>query len=114
MFVPLGISFYTFQIMGYLIDLYYGKYKAERNICKLALFTSFFPQLIQGPISRFGDLSKTLYEEHPLDWSNIRLGLERILWGYFKKLVIADRMLIAVKALIGNTENIPEPTPLLL
>lgn len=105
LFVPLGISFYTFQIMGYLIDLYYGKYKAERNICKLALFTSFFPQLIQGPISRFGDLSKTLYEEHPLDWSNIRLGLERILWGYFKKLVIADRMLIAVKALIGNTEK---------
>lgn len=104
-FVPLGISFYTFQIMGYLIDLYYGKYKAERNIFKLALFTSFFPQLIQGPISRFANLSKTLYEEHSLQWSNIRLGLERILWGYFKKVVIADRMLIGVKALIGAPEQ---------
>lgn len=102
LFVPLGISFYTFQIMGYLIDLYYGKYKAERNIFKLALFTSFFPQLIQGPISRFGQLSTTLFSEHPLIWSNIRLGLERILWGYFKKVVIADRMLVGVKELISD------------
>lgn len=102
-FVPLGISFYTFQIMGYLIDLYYGKYKAERNIFKLALFTSFFPQLIQGPISRFGELSATLFSEHPLIWSNIRMGLERVLWGYFKKLVVADRMLVGVKAIIGDT-----------
>ncbi|MDE6208734.1 MAG: MBOAT family protein [Lachnospiraceae bacterium] len=103
LFIPLGISFYTFQIMGYLIDLYYGKYNAQRNIFKLALFTSFFPQLIQGPISRFGQLSETLFDRHPLVWSNIRLGLERVLWGYFKKLVIADRMLVAVKALIGDT-----------
>lgn len=104
LFIPLGISFYTFQTMGYLIDLYYGKYRAERNPFRLALFTSFFPQLIQGPISRFGQLSQTLFAEHALQWSNIRLGLERILWGYFKKVVIADRMLIGVKSLIGNTD----------
>lgn len=104
-FVPLGISFYTFQIMGYLIDLYFGKYKAEKNIFKLALFTSFFPQLIQGPISRFGQLSQTLFNEHKLDFNNIRLGLERVLWGYFKKVVIADRILTAVTTLISDTEK---------
>ncbi len=104
LFVPLGISFYTFQIMGYLIDLYYGKYRAERNYFKLALFTSFFPQLIQGPISRFGELSRTLYTEHTLDWNNLRRGFERILWGYFKKVVVADRMLVAVNTLIHGRE----------
>lgn len=105
LFLPLGISFYTFQIMGYLIDLYYGKYEAEKNIFKLALFTSFFPQLMQGPISRFGNLSKTLYEEHSFKFDNIRFGLERILWGYFKKVVIADRILVGVKTLIGDTNQ---------
>ena len=103
LFVPLGISFYTFQIMGYLIDIYYGKYRAEKNIFKLALFTSFFPQLIQGPISRYGKLSTTLFEEHKFDFRNIKFGLERILWGYFKKMVIADRVMAGVKAVSGNT-----------
>ena len=98
LFVPLGISFYTFQIMGYLIDIYYGKYRAEKNIFKLALFTSFFPQLIQGPISRYGKLSTTLFEEHKFDFRNIKFGLERILWGYFKKMVIADRVMAGVEA----------------
>ena len=57
--LPIGISFYTFQTMGYVIDVYHGKAEAEKNIFKMALFTSFFPQLIQGPISRFGELSQT-------------------------------------------------------
>ena len=60
MIVPLGISFYTFQSMGYIIDVYRDKQKVEKNFFKLALFVSFFPQLAQGPISRYGDLSKTL------------------------------------------------------
>ena len=62
--VPMGISFYTFQTVSYLIDTYRGTVKAEKNPFKLALFVSFFPQLVQGPISRYGDLSKTLYEEY--------------------------------------------------
>ena len=62
--VPMGISFYTFQSLGYLIDIYYGKYKAEKNPFRFALFVSFFPQLVQGPISRFHDLSKSLFEQH--------------------------------------------------
>ncbi len=100
--LPLGISFYTFQTMGYLIDVYRGKYPCERNIGKLALFISFFPQLIQGPISRFDDLKETMFSEHPLDLRNVSFGLERILWGYFKKLVVADKLLVAVNAIVKN------------
>lgn len=103
--LPLGISFYTFQTMGYLIDVYREKYPYERNIARLALFISFFPQLLQGPISRFDDLSRTLYAEHSFDVKNVSFGLQRILWGYFKKLVIADRLLIAVNAIVGNPEQ---------
>lgn len=100
--LPMGISFYTFQAAGYLIDVYRGTVPAERNPFKFALFISFFPQLVQGPISRFGDLSKTLYAEHPFDSSNVSRGLQRILWGYFKKMVVADRLLAAVSLLIGD------------
>lgn len=101
--VPLGISFYTFQSVGYLIDVYRGTYPAEKNPFKFALFVSFFPQLIQGPISRFGDLSQTLYEEHPFDSRNLCYGLQRMLWGYFKKMVIADRILTGVTTIIQDT-----------
>ncbi len=103
--LPLGISFYTFQTMGYVIDVYRGKYKAEKNIFKLGLFVSFFPQLIQGPISRFDDLKTTLFAEHDLDWNNITFGVQRILWGFFKKLVIADRLLIAVNTIIQDPSS---------
>ncbi|HZX20768.1 MAG TPA: MBOAT family O-acyltransferase, partial [Clostridia bacterium] len=102
--LPMGISFYTFQTMGYIIDVYRGKHPPERNIFKLALFVSFFPQLVQGPISRFDDLSQTLFVEHPYSGNNVNSGLQRIIWGYFKKLVIADRMLVAVNAIIRNPD----------
>ena len=102
--VPLGISFYTFQAMGYIIDVYRKSVTAEKNIFKFALFVSFFPQLIQGPISRFKDLSQTLFSEHRFNIHTISLGLQRILWGYFKKLVIADRILIGLKTLTQNPE----------
>ena len=94
--VPMGISFYTFQSMGYLIDVYRGVVPAERNFFRLALFVSFFPQLIQGPISRFGDLSQTLFSEHPFEGKTLCLGLQRVLWGYFKKLVVADRVVTGI------------------
>lgn len=100
--LPLGISFYTFQTVSYVIDVYWEKVEPERNILKVALFTSFFPLLIQGPISRFGDLKDTLFAEHKADFKQISFGLQRILWGYFKKLVIADRLLVAVTALCGD------------
>lgn len=101
--LPMGISFYTFQSMGYLIDIYFGKYKAERNPFKFALFVSFFPQLVQGPISRYNDLSLSLYEEHKADYKTICFGIQRIMWGFFKKLVIADRVVVAVTAISQDT-----------
>ncbi|SDB33839.1 D-alanyl-lipoteichoic acid acyltransferase DltB, MBOAT superfamily [Pseudobutyrivibrio sp. YE44] len=103
--IPMGISFYTFQSMGYLIDVYNGKFKAQNNLFKFALFVSFFPQLVQGPISRYADLSQTLFEEHRFQWRTVSFGLQRILWGFFKKLVIADRILVAVQAIIGDPDT---------
>lgn len=103
--VPMGISFYTFQSMGYLIDVYRGGVAPERNPFKLALFVSFFPQLVQGPISRFSDLAQSLFAEHRFDAGRLCLGLQRILWGYFKKLVIADRVLTGVTSIVkGDME----------
>lgn len=103
--LPLGISFYTFQALGYLIDVYRGTVPAEKNLFRLGLFVSFFPQLIQGPISRFGDLGKSLYEAHPFCAKTVALGLQRILWGYFKKLVVADRILTAVNVIVREPET---------
>lgn len=103
--LPLGISFYTFQTIGYLIDVYREKYAAEKNFFKLALFISFFPQLIQGPISRFDDLRETLFSKHTLEFKNISFGMQRILWGYFKKLVIADRLLVGVNTIVHNPQE---------
>ncbi len=103
--LPLGISFYTFQSMGYVIDVHRGKYPAERNIFRLALFVSFFPQLIQGPISRYDDLAQSLYQPHGFDRQAVSYGLQRILWGYFKKMVIADRIVVAVSTIIGDPQQ---------
>lgn len=97
--LPLGISFYTFQAMGYLIDLYFGKYEAERHFGKFALFVSFFPQIIQGPISRFDELSETLFEGHGFRFDNLAYGFYQVMWGLFKKLLIADR----VASYVANT-----------
>ncbi|MPW26756.1 MBOAT family protein [Alkalibaculum sp. M08DMB] len=103
--LPMGISFYTFQTMGYIIDVYRGKYAPEKNLFKLALFVSFFPQLIQGPISRFDDLSKTLFKEKSFNNKSVNFGLQRIMWGFFKKVVIADRILIGVTTIVSNPDT---------
>lgn len=100
--VPLGLSFYLFQSAGYAIDCYRGKYPPQRNPLKLALFLSFFPQMVQGPISRFDQLGPQLLEPHPLDARNLKFGIQRVLWGFLKKLVVADRANVAVKAVLGD------------
>ena len=105
--LPLGISFYTFQTMGYLVDIYYGKYERERNFFRFALFVSFFPQIVQGPISRFGELSPRLYGENEFDFNNIKSGFYRIMWGLFKKLVIADRLSGYVSSVMSQKEYFP-------
>ena len=100
--LPMGISFYMFQSMGYVVDVCRGTVKAERNFLKLALFASFFPQLVQGPINRYQPLTATLYGPHKFDPKQVSFGLQRMLWGYFKKLVVADRIAVAVAALKGD------------
>ncbi|MDR2163748.1 MAG: MBOAT family protein [Clostridiales Family XIII bacterium] len=100
--LPLGISFYTFQSMGYLIDVYRGEFKPERNIARYALFVSFFPQLIQGPISRYSELGRQLYAPHFFDLARAKHGMLLMLWGFFKKLVIADRIAIITGSILAE------------
>ncbi len=90
--VPLGISYYTLQSIGYVLDVSKGKTKAEANLLKTALFVSYFPQITQGPIGRFEKLAPRLFRSHKPAWQNLSFGCQRILWGFFKKTVIADRM----------------------
>lgn len=104
--LPLGISFYTFQTMSYIIDVYWKRISAEKNIAKLALFISFFPQIIEGPIGRFGDLAHQLYEGHEFNYQNFKFGLQLMIWGYFKKIVIADRVAVIADFVFDNYLNI--------
>ncbi|MBR7121956.1 MAG: MBOAT family protein [Oscillospiraceae bacterium] len=97
--LPLGISFYMFQSVGYVVDVYRATVPAQKNFFKFALFVSYFPQLIQGPISKFSDLAPQLFEGRSFDGKQLSFGLQRLLWGFFKKLVIADRIAVAVVAL---------------
>lgn len=103
--VPLGISFYTFQTMGYLVDVYWEETAAEKNYFKVLLFTSFFPQIIQGPISNFNQLSRELFKEHGFSIKNYVWGFERVLWGFFKKLVVANTLSIYVSDVFDNYLN---------
>ena len=102
LFLPLGISFYTFQTMGYIVDVYREKTAAEHNPFKFLLFVSFFPQIIQGPISIYDQLAHQLYDSHDFDFTRFKHGCELILWGFFKKLVIADRAVIAINTVTAD------------
>lgn len=103
--LPIGISFYTFQSMGYIIDVYQGKYEAETNVLKLALFVSYFPQIMQGPIGRFNRLSQQLFENHSFQLERMEYGLQLLGWGLFKKLVLADRAAVYVNEVFQNYTN---------
>lgn len=100
--MPVGISFYLLQCVGYCVDVCRGKVSAERNILKFALFVSFFPQMAQGPISRYDVLSCELSPGREYDPKQVSEGLMRMLRGYFKKLVVADRLAVPVAALKGS------------
>ena len=100
--IPLGISFYTFQSAAYILDLYRSKISHDTNIAKFALFMSFFPQIIQGPIARYDQLAEQLYEGHRFSYENFTFGMQLILWGFFKKLIIADRVAILTGEVFGN------------
>lgn len=100
--VPLGISYYTFSAIGYLADVYWKKEKAEKNYFKFLLFVLYFPKILQGPISRHKNLGKQLVEGHRFEYKRFCYGLQLMLWGYFKKLVIADRLAIPVSKVFGS------------
>lgn len=102
--LPVGISFYIFQALGYTIDIYRGG-KAEKNFLRYALFVSFFPQLVAGPIERSENLLKQLREGHDFSFERMKDGLLLMLWGYFMKLVIADRIAIFVDAVYGDMDK---------
>lgn len=104
--LPLGISFYTFQTMSYVIDVYWGKVEAEKNFGKVALFVSFFPQIIEGPIGRYKDLAPQLYQERGCNYRDLKFGIQLMAWGYIKKMVIADRVAIIADYVFANYLNV--------
>lgn len=100
--LPVGISFYTFQALGYTVDVYRGDVVHEKNFLKYALFVSFFPQLVAGPIERSSNLLYQLSERHYFDTKRVSRGLMLMLWGFFEKLVIADRAAYLVNSVYNN------------
>ncbi|MBQ8129521.1 MAG: MBOAT family protein [Clostridia bacterium] len=100
--LPVGISFFVFQALGYMIDVYRRDVEPERNLFKYALFVSFFPQLVAGPIERSKNLLHQVSEPHDFDAKRVREGLLIMMLGFFEKVVIADRACIYVDAIFGN------------
>lgn len=102
----LGMGYYTLQILGYIIECYWGNIERQKNPLKLFLFVAYFPQLTTGPINRYKDLN-SLFEKHTFNPDNIAFGAQRILWGFFKKLVIAERVGAALQVIIANPDSFP-------
>jgi alginate O-acetyltransferase complex protein AlgI len=94
--LPIGLSFHTFQSLSYVIEVYRGRQKAEHDFVVYATYVMFFPQLVAGPIERPQNLLHQFREWHAVNYSDIRAGLRRMAWGFFKKLVIADRLALYV------------------
>lgn len=103
--LPIGISFYTLQSVSYLIDVYYGRIEADSNLGRLALFLAFFPSIMEGPICRYSQTADALYCGKPLNYKNITFGAQRILWGLFEKLIIADRLNLLVVKVFAKPDD---------
>ena len=101
---PMGLSFFTFQILSYVLDVYRGTQAPERSIFRFWLFACYFPQMVQGPISRYGELTPTLFSFVAFDWTQVLSGGFRALLGLMKKLIIADTVLVAVSAVQKTPE----------
>lgn len=103
--LPVGISFYTFQTLSYTIDVYKGKIKPQKHLGIFAVYVSFFPQLVAGPIERAKSLMPQFFEKHNFEYKRTVDGLKLMLWGYFKKVVIADRLAMIVDSIYNNPTN---------
>ena len=101
----MGISFYTFQTLSYTIDVYNGKTPVQNHLGIFAVYVSFFPQLVAGPIERSRHLLPQFYVEHKFSYNRVKYGLQQMLWGFFKKVVIADRLAIVVDGVYNNLDN---------
>lgn len=103
--LPVGISFYTFQTMGYSIDIYKGKIKAERHLGYFALYVTYFPQLVAGPIEKASNLLPQFKIKQTLDYKRVTDGLKLMTWGFFKKVVIADQISPMIKYVTDSPEQ---------
>lgn len=101
----IGISYYALSAMGYVIDVYWGNYEAEKNPANVGLFIYYFPQLISGPFTRYSEMKDQINDRTSLNYENITNGIRRMIWGYFKKLVISERFGIIVSAVYGDYNN---------
>lgn len=104
--VPIGISFYTLQMISYIMDVYRGNQKAEHNLMKIALYLSFFPTIMEGPICRYHQVGEDLYAGKGIEFKNLKFGYQRIVWGLFKKMVIADRLYATVSHVFDNYNDL--------
>ncbi len=102
---PMGISFYTLTLLGYLFDVYYEIGGVQKNYGKLLLFACYFPTMISGPVVRYQEMEPQLFGGHKLDFRQVTFGMQRMLWGFFKKLVIAERMAVIANEIFDNYEN---------
>lgn len=103
--LPIGISFYTMQAVAYIFDVYRRKIPADRNLLRLALFMGFFPQIMEGPICRYSETAEQLWAAPMLRYQNLTFGLQRILFGLMKKIVIADRLNLLIKNIFTGYES---------
>lgn len=103
--LPIGLSFHTFQSLSYVVEVYRRKQKAERDFVTYATYVMFFPQLVAGPIERPQNLLHQFYERHSFDYAGVTSGLKRMAWGFFKKLVIADRLALYVNDVYAHPQD---------
>lgn len=103
---PIGVSYFALMLVGYLLDVHWDKIKVQTNPLKLVLFTLFFPQLISGPITRYNEMESSLLLGNRFKWKNIEFGCQRILWGFFKKLIVAERLSLFVTYVVNNSDEI--------
>ncbi len=103
--VPIGISFYTLQAVSYMSDVHNEKIQADTNLGRLALWMSFFPQIMEGPIVRYSDTAEQLWEGNPINYHNLTFGSQRIIWGLLKKIVVADRLNTFIKFVFTNYDR---------
>lgn len=105
--IPLGVSFYTFSLLGYVVDVYYGLAKPQKNYLKLMLYGMYFPVIISGPILKYREHGEQFFEPHAFDYVRVTRGLQRMVWGFFKKLVIAERLGMLVDTVYGGYTDYP-------